>query len=182
MKRKFLGLDLSLTNTGWAILNNEGDEIVAGGIIKPKERRGIERLEYIEDEIKLVLKNHNPLFIAIEGYSFGSRLGKSNAVFGIGELGGVARLCLYKEGRDWIDIAPTVLKKYVTGTGNAKKDIVIKEVFRKWKFDTNNNNVADAYSLSQMARTIFKIRTGKMKIDDLLRYEQEALKKIDLEG
>lgn len=34
--------------------------------------------------------------------------------------------------------------------GNADKNIVIKEVYKRWQFDTNDDNIADAFVLNRI--------------------------------
>jgi len=45
-------------------------------------------------------------------------------------------------------VAPSALKKFITGSGGAKKEMVIREVFRRWKIEAADNNQADAAGLA----------------------------------
>ena len=45
---------------------------------------------------------------------------------------------------------PSEIKKFATGKGNAKKELMVKEVYRKWGFDTDNHNTADAYAIARL--------------------------------
>ena len=47
---------------------------------------------------------------------------------------------------------PTQIKKFITGRGNAKKDVIIREVYKRWGFETDDHNIADAYGLAQMIK------------------------------
>lgn len=60
----------------------------------------------------------NPDKIGIEGYSFGSK-GK---VFHLAENCGLMKWHLYKQNFAFEAFAPTVIKKFATGKGNANKD------------------------------------------------------------
>jgi crossover junction endodeoxyribonuclease RuvC len=51
----------------------------------------------------------------------------------------------------FIVIPPTSLKAYVTGKGNAPKELMIREVFKKWKYEADDNNDSDAYALARVA-------------------------------
>ena len=86
-------------------------------------------------------------FVAIEGYAMGSKTRPQMA----GELGGHLRLLLWQAGVPYIIVPPTTLKKYVLGKGNAAKELMLKEVFRKWGYDTTSNDRADAYALARIA-------------------------------
>jgi Holliday junction resolvasome RuvABC endonuclease subunit len=84
--------------------------------------------------------------VLIENYAFG----KTNQAHQMGELGGVIRLMLFEEGYEFFVIPPTRLKKFLTGKGVADKNIILKEVFKRWKFDVDDDNVADALVLMQL--------------------------------
>jgi len=47
---------------------------------------------------------------------------------------------------------PPQIKKFVTGKGNAKKELIIKEVYKKWGFETDNHNTADAYAVARLVQ------------------------------
>ena len=68
---------------------------------------------------------------------------------------------------------PKILKMFVTGNGNSGKDLMIREVFKRWNFDTNNNDVADAFGLAKMAYSFDHI-------EDLTKKQKESLKKVNL--
>lgn len=85
--------------------------------------------------------------VAIEGYAMGSKTRPQMA----GELGGHLRLLLWQAGIPYIIVPPTTLKKYVLGSGNAAKELMLKEVFKRWGYDTDSNDRADAYGLARVA-------------------------------
>jgi crossover junction endodeoxyribonuclease RuvC len=47
-----------------------------------------------------------------------------------------------------------LLKKFVAGKGNVDKNVVLKEVFKRWQFDTDDDNIADAFVLMQIGRCL----------------------------
>jgi Holliday junction resolvasome RuvABC endonuclease subunit len=51
-----------------------------------------------------------------------------------------------------IIVPPTVLKKYVTGKGNASKAQMMEGVAKKWGPQFDNDNLADAYALAQYCK------------------------------
>jgi hypothetical protein len=63
--------------------------------------------------------------------------------------------CLYssQEVTNTFTVNPSTHKKFTCGTGAAKKELVLKFVYKRWNFDTNSNDVADAYSIAQCARS-----------------------------
>lgn len=141
-----IGLDLSLTGTGMVVLDDQGD-VLHASTIKTKTN-GMERLLQIKHVIMQQYDVHAPTITCIEGYSMGSRSGQA---FSIGELGGVIRLMLHQWQRPYKDVAPTSLKKFVTGKGSAMKDEVMMHVFKRWGWEAGDNNQADAYGLARIA-------------------------------
>ena len=47
-------------------------------------------------------------------------------------------------------VPPTVLKKFVTGKGNSKKDEMRLGAYKRWAFEDKSDDVVDAYCLAQM--------------------------------
>jgi crossover junction endodeoxyribonuclease RuvC len=144
-----VGIDPSLTSTGVIILNDAG-EFVAQKNIKPKKLRGMPRLKFIKEELASFLKEHKVEKAAIESYAFNIK--KSRMKFQLGELGGVVRLLLFEMGIDYLDVAIPTLKKYVTGSGDADKVMIIYSVNNRWGIDFgSNSDLADAYGLAKVA-------------------------------
>lgn len=90
-------------------------------------------------------ENYEAVHMAMEGYAHGSKFNREK----LGELGGIVKLAWYQaSGTDPVIVAPTVLKKYVTGKGTASKDLMISTVNSRWNTDIKDNNVADAFGLA----------------------------------
>lgn len=147
-KTKIAGIDPSLNHTGIVILDEDGN-IIHQSLVEPKKLREIPRLKFIKDRVMEILKEHDIKYVSIESYSFGSR---GRATFSLGELGGVLRLAFLEAGIEFKDYAPTSLKKFVTGSGNADKYQVRASIKEKYKIDFEDDNEADAYGLAQMLK------------------------------
>lgn len=133
---RVLALDLSLTGTGWATsIDDYGTET------KPGKLRGVERLHAWQDW--LIAKTTSTRFdlAVIEGYAMGAR---GRAVFSIGEWGGISRLSLYQMGIPYVEIAPSTLKKYATGKGNAPKPDMRMALYKRTGLDVSDDNAVDA--------------------------------------
>jgi len=117
-----IGIDASLTSTGLAYY--KGDYISAYCIGDPS-LLGIPRLKFIRDAVENALCRFRPDVVVLEGYALGFR-GKSNTIFGIGELGGVLQLLILERGIDILLVPPTSLKLFITGKGNADKKSMMK--------------------------------------------------------
>lgn len=64
-----LGIDSSTTSTGWAVIDTKFDNelrLIDYGVIKPKQDETIDRIIYISNELKEVLRNFRPEFVVIE--------------------------------------------------------------------------------------------------------------------
>jgi crossover junction endodeoxyribonuclease RuvC len=154
---KYIGLDLSLNGTGIVCLNEEG-KIEGQELIKSSADKIIEeRLKSINDiilELIDIYKKGNSGIVYVEGLSFGA---KGNAIMQLAGLHYLIRinLCL-KDGLKYDIIPPTTLKKFTTGKGNAKKELMLLEVYKRWGIEFKDNNLADAYSLARMALDNYK--------------------------
>jgi Holliday junction resolvasome RuvABC endonuclease subunit len=163
---KFMGLDLSLTSTGYSC---DGDmDVIA------VKKKGVERLGAIRDEVMLVCREHRPDVVLIEGYSFASRASQAHS---IGELGGVIRLALYEDNYIFVEIPPTCRAKFATGRGNAAKTEVISAISARtglvWE-GKGADDMCDAWILEQMGRTHFGLSDQEWPKKNL-----EALESID---
>jgi crossover junction endodeoxyribonuclease RuvC len=144
-----IGVDASLTGFGVAAWRPDTPSVTARFTSKKK---GVERLDDIDQWFRKWLAMYPPAMICMEGYSFGSKFSHSHS---IGELGGVIKLGLLHSVEQPVCfptiVSPNELKKYVVGKGNAKKEELMLAVFRKWGFEAPNNDEADAYGLARMA-------------------------------
>ena len=163
---KFLGLDLSLTSTGYSC-DGDMDAIAI-------KKKGVERLAAIRDAVMLACREHRPDVVLIEGYSFASRAGQAHS---IGELGGVIRLALHEDNYTFVDIPPTCRAKFATGRGNASKAEVISAISARtglvWE-GKGADDMCDAWILEQMGRTHFGLSDEEWPKKNL-----EALESID---
>tara|TARA_Y100000310_G_C20297025_1_gene629916 strand:+ start:163 stop:666 length:504 start_codon:yes stop_codon:yes gene_type:complete len=162
---KSIGLDLSLCETGVCVLY---DDCIHKSFIIRTNFKGVRRLEFIRNEIVKILTTYPSNIVCVEGYSFGSRAGQA---FSIGELGGVIKVWLLESGLKTIIIAPTSLKKFITGKGNAPKDVMLMKTLQKYKQEFTNNNQCDAFGLA-------KVGQAYLNGTDI-GYEQEAMKKVE---
>lgn len=69
--------------------------------------------------------------VYIEDYSYGSK----GRVFHIAENGGVCKYLLWKNRIEYIAVAPTVIKKFATGSGKATKELMDEEFVRETQLD-----------------------------------------------
>ena len=152
MENYFIGLDLSINGTGLVIINNE-TKIINQKLITTNPKDDIEdRLLHIVEEIKPIYNLHTLHKINIEGLSYqsvSSNLAQLSAIHYLTRIELKRNLLNYKEKVEIIP--PTVLKKFVTGKGQCKKNLILLYVFKKFGETFDNDNLADAYSLARLA-------------------------------
>ena len=139
---RMMGLDLSLTSTGYSIDRETG-------IISTKTK-GPERLSIISNKIIDLIAIKLVDIVIVESYSFASRNSQAHS---IGELGGAVRMRLWECGVPYIDIPPTCRAKFATGKGNASKNEVISSISAKTNIVWSGpgaDDRCDAWILEQM--------------------------------
>lgn len=155
---KVLGIDLSLTQTGFVSLDEDGvsfkEEIIRS---KPSEKTHIaelERILTIRDKIIALIEDGKDKveIVALEGMAFAVR--GTTSLTQLSGLNYFVREIVYKKGISFIVIAPSTLKKFITGKGNCPKDIMMLETFKRYNVSITNNNVCDAYCLAQCALAV----------------------------
>ena len=163
MENLFVGLDPSLTATGLVILNKDV-EIIHQELISTSSKVDIEpRLIKIKNYVMSSLNNvrRDKFYnVYVEGLSFMS------SGQGFTQLAGLhyfLRSYFFQRPEDikYKVIAPGSLKKFVTGKGNAKKELMLLKVFKKWGVEFSDNNLCDAYSLARMALEEYKETTNE---------------------
>ena len=152
----FLGLDLSLTGTGIALIDDAGN-LVYTKTCKNK-LRDAPRLDYIRQEVDEAIcigESLSPnLLTAIEGYAYGA----TGKAFEIGELGGVIKHLLYVRGGRQISqdpyliVTPQAVKKWATGMGRGGKVPVGVALYKQFDLEFSDDNAADAYILAWIAK------------------------------
>jgi Holliday junction resolvasome RuvABC endonuclease subunit len=136
-----IAFDLSFTGTGWAAYGATGIET---GLIKSNAADApLDRMIAIAHAIYCCCHRSNPKLVVVEGFAYG----RANQAHQMGGLGYTVRRKLQEAGFRWIEVAPKALKKFVSGNGNANKDVMLKNVYKRFGIDTDDNNIADAIGL-----------------------------------
>lgn len=152
----YLGIDQSLKVTSFCLLENQEIHIEQ---VKPLYM-GVSRITEIYEEFMTFLEAHpNIEGAAIEGYAFAAK----GAVFNLGEIGGVLRMALYNHKIPSIEVPPTYLKKFITGKGTSAKNMMMKEAYKKYGVDLDDDNDCDAFSLAVVAYAYFETKLHPIK-------------------
>lgn len=118
---KILGLDPSLTSTGWGIIEVSGNRIkyVADGIVKTDAKMDLaERLVKLYDGICEIIEIYKPDEAAIEEVFLNSNPYSS---LKLGQARGVVFLAPAKYNIPVSEYEPNKIKKAVVGVGHAEK-------------------------------------------------------------
>lgn len=163
---KYIGIDPS-TKTGFVVLDEAGRVLEAKEITKPGKDPS--RMFFmINAIINDVIKHKNQkLILAIEGFGYASQ-----QAIHLGGIGWGIRMKLFENDIDYIDVAPAQLKKFTGAKGNAKKDILAVEIFKRWRFESKSDNIRDAYVLAQIARAMNN-KTG------IAKFQSEIVESIN---
>jgi Holliday junction resolvasome RuvABC endonuclease subunit len=131
----------------------KGDEALRG--------MSIHNLVYVASSIGEELSKRKPQLVMLEDYSGGSGPQAVHLPF-IGEVAGAAKLWMHQQGVPWMEIAAATLKKFVTGSGAGKKEVMWLGAYKRWGIDQatlgDDNNVLDAYCLARAALVVMWAR------------------------
>jgi len=159
-----IGLDPSLSGTGILSLQ-EGNVTLAEATRNRPELKSIERVKLVNQRIKNAVQKKTPDLIVIEGFSFGSKGQCLDIVHYLGwRIREELELLKTNENIPWIEVSPTQLKKFATGKGVANKEIILQQVYKRWGYETNNNNIADAYVLARIGEAYLKWHSPSLVI------------------
>ena len=171
--KKVIGLDLSLTATGWFLLDDNKQH----GEIKTNPKKFsslIQRCQYIANFIIEKIKEHNGVDLVImQDYFVGQN---SQTVIQLAVLGTIVRYKLLQNNIGYLAIMPTQIKKFETGNGNAKKDNMLKSVFKNHGLDVQSNNTADACAIAYLGQAYLNYLDGNKNFH---KYQLDVLKKIE---
>ena len=148
-----LGIDQSLTGFALTALSVEDPKKFVTWVYK-SPYFGIERLI----DIRTWLVDHfmwleeqdlDVTDIAMEGTVLAS-----HAALVLGELSATVRLAIYDHYDDYLKyplkVPPMTLKKYAAGKGNAKKQEMLLQIYKRWGVEFNDDNAADSYALARL--------------------------------
>lgn len=150
-----IGLDVSLTGTALCILRKDWSfdmhrftSLPAKGLVGR-----FERYQGLSGDIFRVIDPLSGTVVFIEGYSFSS---KGQAILDMAELGAYVRRMLITQqyncgGEMPVEVAPSSLKKFATGAGNADKLKVCLSLAKRYGVQFDTNDEFDAYGLARMA-------------------------------
>lgn len=148
----YLGIDPSLTGFAVTAINRDGT--LFDSWVYKSSHRGVDRLMDISMWLSLTIKNlegsgHTLMDTAIE-----DTVVASHSAVALGELSGVVRIALRHACRGTarypLQVPPTMVKKFATDRGNAKKNEVMLGIYKHWGLEFSDDNMADSYVISRI--------------------------------
>ena len=146
----YIGVDPSYSSTGLIILNLAAEIQKQETYKVNKKGTNTEyRLALIKEKLIdpiVQLNVDGEIKVCMEGPSYSSR---GSHVLQMGALNYFIRYWFYIHKVDYTVRTPNELKKFVTGKGNCKKDLILLKVFQKWGEEFSCDDLADAYGLAR---------------------------------
>lgn len=148
-----IGIDQSLTGFALTALVIDNPEIYYTWIYK-SPYFGVERLvdirQWLKDHLSYIDEKSYIFDIAMEGTVLASQ-----AALVLGELSATVRITIYDYFEDErkfpLKVPPMTLKKFAAGKGNAKKQEMLLQIYKRWGIEFNDDNAADSYALARLA-------------------------------
>ncbi len=162
-----VGIDLSRSNTGIVSVNTNSMGVSSVCLKQPKKVHSSRVLEYFYEAFHKLLKEGD--LVIVENYAFGKRFGSEKA----GELGGILRLVCAQKKIPFVLVAVTTLKKFVTGVGKGKKELMQLKVFQKWGQEFKTNDEADAFGLAMVGVRFLGLKESSDTT--ILKYEEATI-------
>jgi len=163
----YVGLDPSLTGFGVAAIGPGVDQT---WLIRPK-KSGVDRLLGVSFALADLFSDLQRSGSRIADVAVEDTIRASYASSALGELAGVVKMScltvLAGQAKYPLKVPPSMLKKYATGRGNAKKIEVVLSIYKHFGKEIRDDNEADAYALARIA-------SGHAAT----KYQQEVLEKL----
>ena len=142
-----LGVDPSSTSTGYGFVeySKRKARYIACGCIRPKEDAFEDRLVYMYDKMTQLIGEYAPDEGAIETTFFGK---DATAAAKLGQARGCLIVAIRKAGLPIAHYTPTVVKRSVTGNGQATKQQVQFMVARSLGIKEKPFDASDALAIA----------------------------------
>lgn len=121
---RFLGIDPSVSNLGWGVIESENKLHIASGTLCTDPAESMcTRLGKLHNKVEDIIKTYNPDVVGLESVFLQKSM---YTVFKLSYVRGVVMSIIGKNKLNFIEVAPTMVKKNITGSGKASKDSIKK--------------------------------------------------------
>jgi len=168
----YAGIDQSLTGTGVVIFDDQAN-LLEQKLISTKPG------QVPMDEINRFINLFNQVYSTVVTVAAGRKVcalmedfaySQPHQMAALGGLGWHFRIMMSRTDWHFGTCSTNILKKVATGKGAVPKEQVILGVYKRWTFESSDNNIADAYVLGRLALTAYaKPSSGTLGVrkDDL---------------
>jgi Holliday junction resolvasome RuvABC endonuclease subunit len=159
-----LGIDQSLTGFAMTAVNISDPSCYETWVYK-SPKSGVRRLSDIRHWMMNKFDFLDSQYCRVTDIAMEGTVLASHSALKLGELAGLVKLTIwdYFDGnlysvipyeehlRTPLQIPPMTLKKYAAGKGNAKKQEMLMQIYKRWGVEFNDDNAADSYALARLA-------------------------------
>ena len=170
----FIGLDLSLTNSGICILEGTESKLFQVPTKLKDFTHTEQRVRYIAMEVIRKIKEHidkskyKQIICGVEDYAMNARVGKT---LDRAEVGGVVKQAIWNlTGKPPFKMNNKTMKVFLTGKGNVQKSHHLMYAFEKYRIKFPNDDVCDAFVVAKLLQALFR------KPEGLFKYERDSVK------
>ncbi|MBI2010860.1 MAG: crossover junction endodeoxyribonuclease RuvC [Candidatus Colwellbacteria bacterium] len=147
-----LGLDPGTTRVGYGVIEAQKGKLnlIKCGLIGEVSADQAERLRIVEKELGKIIKTHKPVLIGIEKIYFSKN---RKTAMSVAEARGVMIALAGRHNIPVLEFGPSEVKKIVTGSGAATKEMVgrIVALTLNLKTPPRPDDVSDALAIAIMA-------------------------------
>lgn len=188
MTRYAVGLDLSYTSTGIGVLvdgafSEQWSEVFKTAKSKTSEpydsiKRAMKVANVVRHKISQLAtqaeQSQGSLSVWIEGYAYGAFANRER----LGELGGIVKTAILEAGYEYDVLPVTSVRKFVCGKGNARKEMVMMSLLKRYDIEITQNDLADAVGLALTGDAIALARVAAIEKVKLLADAREVVEAL----
>jgi len=174
-----IGIDQSLTGFALTALSHIDPTRYHTWVYK-SPYFGVERLvdirQFLFDHLDYLSQKGR----AIENIAMEGTVLASHSALVLGELSALVKLTMYDyfddDTRFPVLVPPMTLKKYAAGKGNAKKQEMLLQMYKRWGIEFNDDNAADSYALARLAAGISQDKVEESVVEQMKdpKYRDQA--------
>lgn len=149
-KKIILGIDPGIADTGWGVIEKQGQKITmldCGSISTPAKTEFIERLNTLHQELSAIIKKYKPEAVSVEELFFCKNV-KTALV--VGQARGVVLMTIAQNNLPIFEFTPLQVKQALTSYGKADKKQVgaMVKVMLNLKSIPKPDDAADALAIA----------------------------------
>jgi Holliday junction resolvasome RuvABC endonuclease subunit len=169
----YLGLDLSLSSTGFCIKKGGETKVETIKSVPGDFDDDLSRLKHICHEIIRRIPKDVKM-ICVEDFYTPCNAKQIGSAIKLAMLGTVIRMALYDAKFPFYLISPNQIKKFVTGKGSGPKSMIVMAVYKHYGKEVADDNQADAMVLSHIAKAL----VNTSDVFQPTKAQSEVIKKV----